>query len=251
MGLNSDTSPCNSNRAVAHKKLTLENACSVGDLLAAVRDVVAILRELFFQHQILHKHIDYNNISIRTDSDHGTKGVVLDLDFPDVTEEGTSRSTDDDASRGSLGFRSVQLLRDLSNETRHQNTLQDDLESVFYVLCWACYGYDHKGRPDRFRPCWMAAWKDRYTSSVLSSKITFRSHEIESHVNRYMGCQRDILESVIEKIRTKTARLSSDPEKACTEILNILEDGIKESLEEACCTTSECSAMRAANGALR
>jgi hypothetical protein len=104
---------------------------------------------------------------------------------------------------------------------------------VFYVLCWACYGYSHDGRPDKFRPNWMERWTERHSvESIYSEKRSFRSSEIPSHVNRYMGCQRDILESVIEKIRRKIERqLPNDPE-ACDAILDILTGGIEEAREE-------------------
>lgn len=95
-------------RATTHyAKLTLESACSVVDLLVAVQDVVTskhlqgpisngarlylVLKKLFLEHQILHKHIEYNNISIR--NDNGVQGVVIDLDFPDLI--GASRSTEE------------------------------------------------------------------------------------------------------------------------------------------------------------
>ncbi|KAJ7256777.1 hypothetical protein B0H12DRAFT_483365 [Mycena haematopus] len=253
MELDLDIKPCNSDRSVAqYKKLTLESACSVRDLLVAVRDVVKILRELFREHQILHKHIDYSNISIR-DSDDGVKGVVIDLDFPDMPGRilGSSRSTGNYGSLClTLAFHSVGLLRDRANEREHEHTIQDDLESVFYVLCWACYGYDHKGRTEKFRPDWTENWKERHgISSAWSYKRTFLACAMTSHVNRYMGCQRDILENAIEQLRLEMDSPSDDPEESCTAIMEILEEAIEESMKEGCGTTLECSkTMRSANG---
>lgn len=58
------------------------------------------------------------------------------------------------------------------------------------------------------------------------------------------------MESVIEKIRLMITCLPSDPEKAVTVILDILENGIAETKEEQCGTTSECSkVVRSAVGA--
>ncbi|KAJ7312435.1 hypothetical protein DFH08DRAFT_897002 [Mycena albidolilacea] len=184
-------------RATAHyAKITLESACSVVDLLVAVQDVVTILKKLFLEHQILHKHIEYNNISIRNDN-----GI---FDFPDLIE--ASRSTEEFGLCGTLAFQSLNRLGSRFSSDK-QHTIQDSLESVFYVLCWACYGYSHDGRPDKFRPNWMGRWTERHSvESIYSEKRSFRSSEIPSHVNRYMGCQRDILESVIEKIRRKIER---------------------------------------------
>ncbi|KAJ7851591.1 hypothetical protein B0H14DRAFT_2761211 [Mycena olivaceomarginata] len=184
-------------RATAHyAKLTLESACSVVDLLVAVQDVVTILKKLFLEHQILHKHIEYNNISIR--NDNGIQGVVIDLDFPDLIE--ASRSTEEFGLCGTLAFQSLNRLGSRFSSDK-QHTIQDSLESVFYVLCWACYGYSHDGRPDKFRPNWMGRWTET------------------------QRCQRDILESVIEKIRRKIERqLPNDPE-ACDAILDILTGG--------------------------
>ncbi|KAJ6508366.1 hypothetical protein C8R45DRAFT_1069118 [Mycena sanguinolenta] len=245
MGLDLDVNPSNSGRLMApHKKQTLESACSVEDLLTAVRDVVMILQQLFLEHQILHKHIDYNNISIRN-SDDGVKGVVIDLDFPDMPERifGSSRSTNDAGSLCTLAFHSARLLRHRYAEREHEHNLQDDLESVFYVLCWACYGYDHKGRTEKFRPEWMDHWKQRHSDAVhtvYGSKTTFLRSTMESHVNRYMGCQRDILEDIIENLRPTMKSLPDDPEKACASVLDILEKGIEKSVGEKCGTAREC-----------
>ncbi|KAJ7367312.1 hypothetical protein DFH08DRAFT_837123 [Mycena albidolilacea] len=233
-------------RATVHyAKLTLESACSVVDLLVAVQDVVTILKKLLLEHQILPKHIEYNNISIR--NDNGVQGVVIDLDFPDLIE--ASRSTEEFGLCGTLAFQSLNRLGSRFSSDK-QHTIQDSLESVFYVLCWACYGYSHDGRSDKFRPNWMGRWTERHSvESIYSEKRSFRSSEIPSHVNRYMGCQRDILESVIEKIRRKIERQLPN-EKACDAILDILTKGIEEAREERCGMAAECSkAMRSANGA--
>ncbi|KAJ6585325.1 hypothetical protein B0H19DRAFT_1320808 [Mycena capillaripes] len=148
-------------------------------------------------------------------------------------------------------FQSHQQVTDRTRDSdTHIHTIQDDLESVFYALCWSCYGYDHTGRPDKFRPGWMQEWTGRYASCARSQKFSFRSSEISSHVNRYMGCQRDIMESVIDQIRRRIARAPSDPEKDVTAILDILEKGIAETRKEQCGTTSECSkVLRSAVGA--
>ncbi|KAJ7747992.1 hypothetical protein B0H14DRAFT_2984336, partial [Mycena olivaceomarginata] len=190
--------PLCDSRATSPAHLDPYCACSVVDLLVAVQDVVTskhlqgpisngarlylVLKKMFLEHQILHKHIE---------------GVVIDLDFPDLIE--ASRSTEEFGLCGTLAFQSLKRLGSLR----------------FYVLCWACYGYSHDGRPDKFRPNWMGRWTERHSvESIYSEKtLLFRSSEIPSHVNRYMGCQRDILESVIEKIRRKIERqLPNDPE---------------------------------------
>ncbi|KAF7364896.1 hypothetical protein MVEN_00360100 [Mycena venus] len=226
MERDSDDILCNSGSPMAcFSKMTLENACSAVDLLVVVRDVVIVLKKLFFEHQILHRHIDFDTISVREDVD-SVKGVVLDLDFPDV-KEGSSRSTMGHASCGMFTFHSLKRIRDSYNKEIHEHTIQDDLESVFYALCWACYGYDHTGRPDKFRPDWMNKWMERHAiSTAYCNRRLFRSSEIPSHVNRYMGCQRDALESVIEEVRRTLCNISDDPEEACAAFMDILEKGI-------------------------
>ncbi|KAJ7830264.1 hypothetical protein B0H13DRAFT_2114639 [Mycena leptocephala] len=232
----SSSSPC---RLILH---TLEDARSAVDLLAIIQDVILVLKHLFVEHQILHRHIDYNNIYIRSDGDNGMKGVVLDLDFPDPAE-GSSRSAEGLGLYHSFTFQSVECLRDrrYTDSNPHEHTVHDDLESVFYALCWACYGYDHTGRPDRFRPDWMQQEQWRHASSAYSKRSSFRSVEISSHVNRYMGCQRDILEDIIDNFRRRLGHDSGDPEREFAMFLGIVEKGIEEVRDGQCGIALGCS----------
>ncbi|KAJ7673522.1 hypothetical protein B0H17DRAFT_1183195 [Mycena rosella] len=242
MDVDSDSAPCQSHISVPHNgKITLENAFSAADLLAAVRDVVSALKNLYIEHEILHKHIAYNNILIQSAGDGGVQGLVVDLDFPDPSE-GSSRDPTGFSVCNSLIFQSAQELKDNGNRTRVHRT-QDDLESLFYTLCWACYGFDHTGRPDKFRPAWMAEWEARRTSpnSFGYEKRCFLTEMIPAHVNRYMGCHQDILERVIERLRRWLKSYSLDSVEDYDAILNILEQGIRQIQGESCGCGLECS----------
>ncbi|KAJ7625258.1 hypothetical protein DFH06DRAFT_741304 [Mycena polygramma] len=223
--------------------LRLKNVSSAVDLLVAVRDAVLALKHLFVEHQILHKHIGYNTISVLGDVDNGVTGAVLDLDFPDPAEGSSGRNVKGFGSLTSFAFQSYSQVVDRNEDDAHRHSVHDDLESVFYSLCWACYGYDHTGRPDKFRPDWMEEWiTTRHASSARSSKGSFLRSEIKTHVNLFMGCHRDIMEDVIEKIRQEIR--SSDPEEPFAAILEIINKGIEETKKEPCGTTLECSKIK-------
>ncbi|KAJ7078671.1 hypothetical protein C8R44DRAFT_825216 [Mycena epipterygia] len=232
--------PCRCNPSVSHsEKFTLENASSAADLLVAVRDVISTLQHLVLKEDILHKHIGYNNILIQNGGNDSVKGLVIDLDFPNPAE-GSSRDPVGFNSCSSFVFQSVNRLLGHGESTR-QFRAKDDFESVFYVLCWACYGYDHTGRPDRFRPAWMAEWTaQRYPETFAQIKSTFRGREIPLHVNRYMGCHRDIIEGVIEELRKKIVTYKGDGRDDYDDILKILEKGIAKANAEPCGTMWEC-----------
>ncbi|KAJ6504604.1 hypothetical protein C8R47DRAFT_1102896 [Mycena vitilis] len=232
--------------------LRLKNVSSAVDLLVAVRDAVLALRHLFVEHQILHKHIGYNTISVLGDVDNGVTGAVLDLDFPDPAEGSSGRNLEDFGSLTSFAFQSYDQVVDRDDDDPHRHSVHDDLESVFYSLCWACYGYDHTGRLDKFRPGWMEQWiTTRHASSAQSSKGSFRRYQIKTHVNRFIGCHRDIMEDVIEKIRQEIYSPSSDPEEPFAAILKIMDKGIEVTKEEPCGTTLECSRIIQSPSAMR
>ncbi|KAJ7160044.1 hypothetical protein C8R46DRAFT_1106821 [Mycena filopes] len=251
MNVETEPSHCHSDSIQHRSNLRLENARSPKELLIAVQDVVLALKQLFAQHQILHKHITYDNISVRNDSE-GVKGVIIDLDFPDPTE-GSSRNPIGLGLCDSLAFQPVKRVSKIPFErlAEHEHTLQHDLESLFYVLCWACYGYDHTGRLEKYRPNWMEEWiTTRWAQDAISNRKSFLSTPISWHVNRYMGCQRDIMELVIELLRRDLQSNASDPEEACTGFLRIVEKGIERMGEERCGSTTECTKVLATSATL-
>ncbi|KAJ7758099.1 hypothetical protein DFH07DRAFT_1060442 [Mycena maculata] len=230
------------------EKVTLENAPSVVDLLDTVRDLVFALKHLFLQQKILHKHLGYENVLIQRSADDGIKGLVIDLDFPNPTE-GSSRDPYGYNTCRSFVFQSQRQLSHNGN-AGHKSSFDEDLESLFYVLCWACYGYDHTGRRDKYRPAWMVEWiKTKYASDAASIKHKWARQELSFHVNRYMGCQRDIMEDVINQLRLVIyGTRSSDPEKVYTAILKILESGIATAEHEQCGTANKCPKAASALG---
>ncbi|KAJ7451646.1 hypothetical protein FB451DRAFT_1566156 [Mycena latifolia] len=234
-------------------KFTLENAFSALDFLVAARDIVLALKHLFMEHKILHKHIAYNNLLVQSAGDEGVgvKGLVIDLDFPNPTE-GSSREHQGFSACNSFLFQSAQQLVNYGVDTR-MHRFQDDFESVFYALCWACYGFDHTGRPDKFRPAWMTTWEGkraptwpnkRQASPFGYDKSNFKREPIPVHVNRYVGCHRDILESVIEELRESLVACVDNELEAAEyydTMLKILEDGMAKVKGEPCGFGLECS----------
>ncbi|KAJ7430957.1 hypothetical protein B0H11DRAFT_2210711 [Mycena galericulata] len=243
-------------RPVPHSgKYSLENAASAVDLLVAVRDVVLALKHMFLEEDILHKHIGYDTIRMESggvDARYGgIKGVVVDLDYPN-SEEGSSRNPQGLGTCRTYAFQSDQQLFGHGDATR-ESQFYDDLQSVFYVLCWACYGYDHRGRPDKFRPAWMTEWEStRYAHTASTNKQILLSKKIPSHVNRYMGCHRDIMEGVIERLRKTLmdCTSSSDPETLYAATIEILETGISKTSQEQCGSANQCSKVATLVGAI-
>ncbi|KAK7048652.1 hypothetical protein R3P38DRAFT_2870671 [Favolaschia claudopus] len=241
-----------------YRKTTLEHASSVKEILVAVKDVVQILQRLAADHQILHKHIDYNNVAIRREQLPGAgscEGVVLDLDFPD-SRDGSSASNNPVTFMGSYAFSSVRKLGRIKSGTPVAGTrlrVGDDFESVLYVLCWACYGYDHNARPDKFRPDWLRKWAERGTASnAYYAKTGFLENDdddagIRTHVNRYMGCDRDILEEVIEKLREGAESARTETEGAYNRMLEIIQGGIERVQKERCGKSVCCSGVSSAS----
>ncbi|KAJ6584079.1 hypothetical protein DFH09DRAFT_1359992 [Mycena vulgaris] len=229
MDVDMEFSPCHPHPSLAHnRKITLENAFSAADLLFAVRDIVSALKHLLEQ-KIAHKHIAFNNLLIQGSGNEGVKGLVIDLDFPSPAD-GSSRDREGFGVCNSFLFQSAQQLIGHGEYTREYR-FQDDFESVFYALCWACYGFDHTGRPDKFRPAWMAQWAAQRldANSFGYVKRDFKRNVIAMHVNRYMGCHRDVLEGVIEELReclTSPAGYNAEVEAYYDAILQILDVGI-------------------------
>jgi hypothetical protein len=81
----------------------------------------------------------------------------------------------------------------------------------------------------------------RHASSAYSKRSYFRSVEISSHVNRYMGCQRDILEDIIDNFRRRLGHDSGDPEREFAMFLGIVEKGIEEVRDGQCGIALGCS----------
>ncbi|KAJ7643842.1 hypothetical protein FB45DRAFT_896274 [Roridomyces roridus] len=179
-------------------KLSLEQAPSAAELLRALRDVVLVLESLFSDYQTLHRHIDFNNILI--EKKDGIRGVVVDLDYPDPLDG----SCNDGAKRFQmcrpLAFQTLDQLR--ANDRR----VSDDVKSLFYVLCWAIIQW--------------VSMRHNASDECVRIKRDFEKNEIPFYVNRFMGCQRDIMEG--------------DDKSAIIKALKILDKGINKLGRESC-----------------
>ncbi|KAJ7845910.1 hypothetical protein B0H13DRAFT_1543445, partial [Mycena leptocephala] len=128
--------------ALQMHKLTLNTATSARHLLCAVRDIVCgdlILftghRDVFLKKGILHRDLGFNNLLLDSDS---MSGVLIDFDIT------VNQGTTGDFRTDNRAFQSVKVL--LQSEKLGPHDHMDDLESLFYVLFYVCYGHDVDGR---------------------------------------------------------------------------------------------------------
>ncbi|KAJ7079746.1 hypothetical protein B0H15DRAFT_857905 [Mycena belliarum] len=243
MDTRNETTPCHSLPAKPRiGKFTLENASSAVDFLVAIRDIVLAMKHMFVEHRILHRHIAYNNVLVQSTDDGGIKGLVVDLDFPNPAE-GSSHQKSKTRLCNTFLFQSHRDLHGYGKRGVH-NAI-DDLQSVFYTLCWACYGFDHTGLPDKFRPLWMEDWVTGqfiwYAEPFGTKKRELLLGPMPSHVNRYMGCHRDIIEGVIEEQKKLLIKRFSDDALCYDAILETLQDGIGKLQGEPCGLGGGCS----------
>ncbi|KAJ7220134.1 hypothetical protein GGX14DRAFT_355215, partial [Mycena pura] len=125
---------------------TLEKATSARHLLCAVRDIVEGHRDSLLELDTLHRDISFNNLLLSLTADDA-RGVIIDWDMAKrmsdlVREQG--RGTDGDLRTGTMAYQSVRKLRGDPRLSHHDH--MDDLESIFYVLCYVLFSHDTSGK---------------------------------------------------------------------------------------------------------
>ncbi|KAJ7608559.1 hypothetical protein FB45DRAFT_946249, partial [Roridomyces roridus] len=193
-----------------HKaKLSLEQAPSAAELLRALRDVVLVLQSLF------------NNKD-------GIRGVVVNLDYPDPLDGSYNEGEKRFQMCRPLAFQTLDQLRANDHNPTRPGRVSDDVKSLFYVLCWVCYGYDHTGR-------WVSVRHLNASDECVRIKRDFEKNEIPFHVNRFMGCQQGIMEGVIDEFRRDILTVGiKDNKSAIIKALKILDKGIDKLGRESC-----------------
>ncbi|TFK69108.1 hypothetical protein BDN72DRAFT_897574 [Pluteus cervinus] len=122
-------------------------------LLKAFRDIVLAIFDLW-ERRVLHRDISINNTLLgKENALPGSRGVLIDLDRAMSRKAHTVR---DPVSYGTRAFQSIAVLRSdtVREDTEAQGSLGvgpyphdylDDIESLFYVLCWVCSHYEAPG----------------------------------------------------------------------------------------------------------
>lgn len=92
-------------------------------LVLALRDVLLGLKHLYEKHQVLHRDISLGNILINEDR---SGGFLIDFDLAYRLDQQGLRTR----RSGTPDFMSCRVM----SRDNHKHTLDDDIESVFYVL---------------------------------------------------------------------------------------------------------------------
>ncbi|KAJ7207117.1 hypothetical protein GGX14DRAFT_698273 [Mycena pura] len=183
---------------------TLEKAPSALRLLSAVRDIVCGHRAVLLEKKILHRDISINNLLLTPNggTDAGD-GVLIDFDMAKkVKTDSVSIPTEGDTRTGTRAFQSVKILLH-SDQLRHDH--MDDLESIFYVLFYVCYGHDRRGKilPPADLPLSIEQWTNPLTATadLGTMKKSFLLLELEDTVSRFEGKESELLDNFMDKLR--------------------------------------------------
>ncbi|KAF7323897.1 hypothetical protein MKEN_00611100 [Mycena kentingensis (nom. inval.)] len=169
---------------------TLEKAETALELLEAAQSIVSGLRQAFREKRVLHCDISFHNLLLSKRAD-GPAGVVIDYDMAMLCSEENAPA---DARTGTRAFQSIKLL--LQNKYLGAHDTLDDLEAVFYVLCYVCYGFDKSGELISPAPPPIKSWIDtnldvdqlgEYKQKCMSDILTNKSNYT---LRRYPNPQR-------------------------------------------------------------
>ncbi|KAF7307473.1 hypothetical protein MIND_00541700 [Mycena indigotica] len=184
---------------------TFEEAETAIELLEATRDVVCGHRDALIEKRVLHGDISFNNLLITensrspTPSPNKPKGALIDFDmarFVLESEEGQFT----EGNTGTRAFQSVKLLLENALLGAHDN--MDDLESVFYVLCYVCLAHDLDGRLLNPLPKMIASWTTTQNETTLANvKKGFLREGLGSLVRRFDGDERKIMRECLNDMR--------------------------------------------------
>ncbi|KAJ2919822.1 hypothetical protein MD484_g596, partial [Candolleomyces efflorescens] len=118
--------------------------------ISALRDAIAGHRNLVQARRVLHRDVSVFNILLgNPGAPKGLRGFLIDLDtaifwdrlLPEVLA---------DCRTGTRLFQSIIVLRSFEKRFKATHDYLDDLESMFYVLCYLMFGFSGPG--DRVRP---------------------------------------------------------------------------------------------------
>ncbi|KAJ7057887.1 hypothetical protein C8F01DRAFT_1028188 [Mycena amicta] len=218
----------------------LSKAKSATQLLLATRDAVRGHRAAF-QKKVLHRDISFNNILLtfecyelkysETLPDPTTPyGVLIDFDMAEFAEAVACG----DAKTGTRAFQSVKIL--LQNGCLGAHDIMDDLESMFYVLCYVCYCHDGSGEllPDLPEP--IVHWTTITNASILgTNKLSFMQNGLVPGFKRFSGPESKVMRRLLNRLQkffgrridsvVKTLRLSAGAAEAVNNGTGEVDDG--------------------------
>ncbi|KAF7300650.1 hypothetical protein HMN09_00950500 [Mycena chlorophos] len=171
--------------------------------LRAIRDIVIGHRLAFIDRDVLHRDISFNNILITQEcldgSDDGSRPYAVLIDFDMAFSALIGR----DAAEGKTGtraFQSIKILLDQDGYTHHD--IMDDLESIFYVLCYTCCCYDASGQLLRSLPGTFASWlEETKDKSLVKSKQGFILATLDEPIIRFSGPSGRVIVALIEDLQ--------------------------------------------------
>ncbi|KAF7323898.1 Ricin B-type lectin domain-containing protein [Mycena kentingensis (nom. inval.)] len=177
----------------------LEKADTALELLEAARSIVCGLRQAFREKPLLYCDINFYNLVLSKCAD-GPAGVVIDYDMANFRSEEYALA---DARTGTRAFQSMKLL--LQNSYLGGHDTLDDLEAVFHVLCYVCYGFDRSGELISPAPPPIKSWIDTNldVDELGDFKFGFMISLVDGlpayPIRRYPSHQRRILGGFLEQ----------------------------------------------------
>ncbi|KAJ7075163.1 hypothetical protein B0H15DRAFT_867716 [Mycena belliarum] len=178
---------------------TLEKAACARDLLCAIRDIVAGHRDGLLEQDILHRDISFSNI--RLSPYEPEKGVVIDWDLAKEMKTLLAGTvTEDDSRTGTRAYQSVKVLNGSPLLGHHDN--MDDIESIFYVLCYVLYGFDTCGNPHS-ELGFLADWGNVLVrpAGLGQQKLAFIQNPHGQKLTRYVGEELVTLNRLVKNLR--------------------------------------------------
>ncbi|TFK66136.1 hypothetical protein BDN72DRAFT_880467 [Pluteus cervinus] len=195
-------------------------------LLEAYRDIVLAILNLW-ERNVLHRDISINNVLFAKDGSlPGSRGVLIDLDRAvriDVKESLEAATPD----VGTRAFQSTSVL--FGDSIRHNGEARrttrgfgpyphdylDDMESLFYVLCWICYQFESPGVRSEDTPDILLEWETRQANSSALAKVEFLTSPLPplpSYFQRGSAYQH-LLEKLQQKFATvyRIKRIAAEP----------------------------------------
>ncbi|TFK61127.1 hypothetical protein BDN72DRAFT_965351 [Pluteus cervinus] len=152
-------------------------------LLEAFKNILLAILDLWGR-DVLHRDISVNNVLFRTNQTlPGGQAVLIDLDRAtriNVAESLLGASSD----IGTRAFQSISVLRSdsIRNDAKgrgdegvspYPHDYLDDIESLFYVLCWVCYQFESPGIRVNNIPEFITDWASDDPSLSATTKSLF------------------------------------------------------------------------------
>ncbi|KAJ7760715.1 hypothetical protein DFH07DRAFT_816496, partial [Mycena maculata] len=178
---------------------TLNTAVSARQLLSAVHDIVSGHRDSLLAKDILHRDISFNNLLLSKIDEHG---VLIDFDMAKKMQDLlASNGTEGDSRTGTRAYQSFKVL--LQSDKLGQHDHMDDLESIYYVLFFICYGHDLNGNLLPVFPRHIAYWHTTSLSAELLGdlKKSFLMTPNDAPLTRFCGVDKDILKPLMTQLR--------------------------------------------------